>query len=127
MAASYRDRSGAPISALVACALLPLFCVVLLAGDPPDEQIFLGSITDTECGPDHAPMRAKGDMGGTDKECTLKCVAKGATYGFVDAERKHFFQLDDQQQPRPFAGEKVRVVGRIEGDTILVTKISAAD
>ena len=36
-------------------------------------------------------------MGGDDKECTLKCVAKGATFGFVDAERKHFYQLDDQE------------------------------
>jgi hypothetical protein len=72
-------------------------------------------------------MRVKSDMGKDDKECTLKCVAKGATFGFVDAQRRHFFQLDDQDLPRPFAGEKVRIVGRIEGDTILVTRISVAD
>ena len=72
-------------------------------------------------------MRARGDMGADDKECTLKCVAKGATFGFVDAERRRFFQLDDQEQPRPFAGEKVRITGRIEGDSILVTKIAPAD
>ena len=114
------------ISALTACAPL-LLCLVLLAGDPPADQVFVGFITDTECGPNHAPMRARGDMGRDDKECTLKCVAKGATFGFVDAERKHFYQLDDQEQPRPLAGEKVRIVGRIEGDTILVTRISAAN
>lgn len=123
MAASYRGRPRAPISALIACAL-PLLCVVRVAGDPPADQVFVGFITDTECGPDHAPMRAKGD---NDKECTLKCVAKGATFGFVDAARQHFFQLDDQERPRPFAGDKVRIEGRIEGDTIRVTKISAAD
>ena len=72
-------------------------------------------------------MLAKGDMGADDKECTLKCVAKGATFGFVDAERKHFFQLDDQQKPRPFAGERVRITGRMDGDSILVTTIDAAD
>ncbi len=124
MAASYRALQRGPLPGLFACAL-PAFG--LLAGDPPADQVFVGFITDTECGHDHAPMRAKGDMGKNDKECTLKCVAKGATFGFVDAERKHFFQLDDQELPRPLAGEKVRIVGRIEGDTILVTRISAAD
>ena len=65
-------------------------------------------------------------MGKNDKECTLQCVAKGATFGFVDAERKHFFQLDDQELPRPFAGGKLRIAGRIEGDTILVRSIARA-
>ena len=51
-------------------------------------------------------MRAKGDMGADDKECTLKCVAKGATFGFVDAERKHFFQLDDQRRRGPSPGKR---------------------
>ncbi len=112
MAASYRGRQRGPLPRLFACAL-PVFG--LLAGDPPADQIFVGFIADTECGPDHAPMRAKGNMGKNDKECTLKCVAKGAT-----------FQLDDQELPRPFAGEKVRIAGRIEGDTILVRSIARA-
>lgn len=126
MAASYRGRTGPSLWLAALCAAIPL-SVVLLAGDPPADQVFVGYVTDTECGPDHAPMRAKGDMGADDKECTLKCVAKGATFGFVDAERRHFFQLDDQVKPRPFAGEKVRITGRIEGDSILVASISAAD
>ena len=126
MVASYRGRRRARLSASLAFAL-PLFSIALFAADSPAEQVLVGFITDTECGPNHAPMRAKGDMGGNDKECTLKCVAKGATFGFVDAARTRFYQLDDQEQPRTFAGEKVRIEGRIEGDTILVTRISAAD
>src|SRR5450432_55034 len=119
MAASYRGRRRAPLASWIACALP--FSDLLPPGDPPADQVFVGFVTDTECGPNHAPMRAKGDMGANDKECTLKRVARGATFGFVDVERKHFFQLDDQQLPRPFAGEKVRITGRIEGDSILVT------
>jgi hypothetical protein len=126
MSASYRRRARAPLWLIAVCASLPV-CLALAAGDPPTDQVFVGFLTDTECGPNHAPMRAKGDMGANDKECTLKCVEKGATFGFVDAEGKHFFQLDDQQKARPFAGEKVRVTGRIEGDSILVTSIAAAD
>jgi hypothetical protein len=126
MAASYRGRTGSTLRLAAAGAAI-LASVVVLAGDPPAEKVFVGSVTDTECGPNHAPMRAKGDMGASDQECTLKCVAKGATFGFVDAGSKRFFQLDDQQKPRPFAGQKVRITGRIEGDSILVATISAAD
>jgi hypothetical protein len=125
MGASYRGPLRAAVLGLFAC--LQPASVLLPAGAAASDQVFVGFITDTECGPNHAPMRAKGDMGADDKECTLKCVAKGATFGFVDAERKHFFQLDDQQKPRPFAGEKVRITGRIDGDSILLTTIDAAD
>lgn len=72
-------------------------------------------------------MLAKGDMGKNDHECTLACVTKGATFGFVDEASRKFYQLDDQQAPVPFAGTKVRLEGRVEGDTILVTSIAAAD
>jgi hypothetical protein len=91
------------------------------------ETAFVGYITDTECGPDHAPMIAKGGMGADDRECTSRCVARGATFGFVDADRKTFFQLDDQDAPRPFAGQRVRIEGTLEGDTIRVRKITGAD
>ena len=91
------------------------------------ETTFVGYITDTECGPDHAPMIAKGGMGTNDRECTYRCVEKGATFGFVDADRKKFFQLDDQGAPRPFAGQKVRIEGTLEGDTIRVRTVTRAD
>lgn len=87
----------------------------------------MGFITDTECGPDHRPMLAKGDMGKDDHECTLACVRKGATFGFVDETSRKFYQIDDQQVPAPFAGMKVRLEGRVEGDTILVTSIAAVE
>jgi hypothetical protein len=93
---------------------------------PSDEGSFVGWITDTECGPNHAPMIAKGGMGSDDAECTRICVKKGATYGFVDLERKRFYQLDDQDAPGPFAGGRVRITGRLQGDTIYVTRIEPA-
>jgi hypothetical protein len=45
----------------------------------------------------------------------------------VDADRKTFFQLDDQDAPRPFAGQRVQTEGTLEGDTIRVRKITGAD
>lgn len=94
---------------------------------PYSDVDFLGFITDTECGAHHAPMIAKGGMGNDDRECTLKCVSKGATFGFVDADRKRFYQLDDQDAPAPHAGRKVRIRGRLEGDTIFVNRITPAE
>lgn len=101
--------------------------MALVAGDPGEDETLTGVITDTECGPDHAPMLAKGDMGSDDHECTLACVRKGATFGFVDESNARFYQLDDQETPAPLAGRKVRVAGRVQGDTILVKSITAAD
>jgi len=101
------------------------------AASESGEREFLGYITDTECGPNHAPMIAKGGMGTNDRECTQICVKKGATYGFVDAKgggnEKGFYQLDDQDAPAPYAGRRVRIRGRIHGDTILVRSVAPAD
>ena len=109
-----------------------LLLATLLFGDgadlsPADETEFVGFVTDTECGPDHAPMIARGDMGSDSRECTYRCVARGATFGFVEAGRAKFLQLDDQDASRPYAGWKVRIVGRLEGDTIHVTSIARTD
>ncbi len=72
-------------------------------------------------------MLARGDMGKDDHECTLACIRKGATFGFVDGSSGRFYQLDDQESPAPLAGLRVRIEGSIEGDTILVKTIAAAD
>jgi hypothetical protein len=109
-----------------AALALALSTVLAAWPSPAGADMFVGWITDAECGADHAPMIAKGGMGKDDRECTLKCVAKGAPYGFVDSETRTFYQLDDQDAPAAFAAERVRIEGRREGDTIFVTKIEAA-
>jgi hypothetical protein len=88
-------------------------------------RVFTGTITDTECGPSHARMIAKGGMGTTDAACTVACIRLGATYGVVIGKARRFYQLDDQDKPASFAGRRVRIVGRREGDTIFVESISA--
>ncbi len=90
-------------------------------------ETFVGWITDAECGPHHAPMIARGGMGKDDRECTLKCVEKGAPYGFVDLATTRFYQLDDQDAPAPYAASRVRIEGRLQGDTIYVERIAAAN
>jgi hypothetical protein len=108
-----------------ASILLALALSAVPAGAAPESE-FVGWITDTECGPNHAPMIAKGGMGTDDAECTRRCVAKGATYGFVDIERRRFYQLDEQDAPARLAGRRARIEGRMEGDTVYVRSIVAA-
>jgi hypothetical protein len=98
------------------------------AAAPPETgeapvRVFVGTITDTECGPSHARMIAKGGMGTTSSACTRACIARGATYGVLVGASRRFYQLDDQEKPASFAGQRVRIVGRREGDTILVDSI----
>jgi len=77
----------------------------------------VGYISDGSCGLQH--------MAGMDeKDCTLMCVKNGK---FVLADRDHklVYQLDKtgQERAREFAGQKVRVKGRVTGKTIRVTTI----
>jgi hypothetical protein len=127
MRSSYRGAVALSALVLSACATRSTGPSASESG----EREFLGYITDTECGANHAPMIAKGGMGQNDRECTQICVKKGATYGFVDAKgggnEKGFYQLDDQDAPAPYAGRRVRIRGRIHGDTILVQSVAPAD
>ena len=85
-----------------------------------------GIITDDMCAATgHAAMR----MGPTDAECTVACVdAHGALYVLVAG--RDVYTLSDQQLPRKFAGQRVRVSGTIEdaksGKIFHVNSIGAA-
>ena len=76
-------------------------------------QTFTGTITDDMCAAGgHARMR----MGPTDADCTKACViAHDAQYVLQDGD--NVYLLSDQQTPEKFAGQKVRVVGRLNAKT----------
>ena len=85
------------------------------------ETAVVGYISDSSCGLKH--MAGMGD----DKSCTLMCLKNGK---FVLADRDHkvVYSLDKtgQEKAREFAGQKVKVTGRIRGKTIRVSMIEAA-
>lgn len=80
-----------------------------------------GYISDNHCGLKH--MSGMGD----DKSCTLMCVKNGK-FVLADRDHKRVYQLDKtgQKKAREFAGQKVKVTGRVTGKTIRVTAIEAA-
>src|SRR3989454_9445881 len=85
------------------------------------ERTLVGFISDNHCGLKH--MAGMGD----DKSCTLMCVKNGK-FVLADREHKRVYQLDKsgQNKAREFAGQKVKVTGRVVGKTIRVSAIEAA-
>ncbi len=86
----------------------------------PPERTLIGYISDGACGLQH--------LAGMDKkDCTLMCVKNGK-FVLADREQKVVFQLDQtgQAKAREFAGQKVKVKGRVTGKTIRVIGIEAA-
>ncbi len=86
------------------------------------EKSFVGYISDSHCGLKH--MKGMGD----DKACTLMCVKGGSKFVLADRDHKRVYRLDQsgQDKAREFAGQKVKVTGRVVGKTIRVTAIEAA-
>ena len=79
-----------------------------------------GYISDSSCGLQHME-------GMNEKDCTLMC-AKNGKFVLADRDNKVVYQLDKvgQEKAGEFAGQKVKITGRVSGKTIGVTTIEAA-
>lgn len=82
-------------------------------------KTFEGNISDKMCGAKHM-------MEGSAKECTLKCVGGGSKY-VLATPKGTVYDLSDQEKPKEFAGEKVKVTGTLDGETIQVSSIEHAE
>ena len=103
--------------------------ILLLAGlgaarQSDEPQTWKGRISDSVCGVKHEPVEG---MPMTDKECTLATVRGGSKFVFVLDEK--VYQISNQDHPDlvTFAGDTVKLTGRMKESVITVTKIVAAD
>ncbi len=53
----------------------------------------------------------------TAKDCTLWCIKDSSKLVLYTTDTKTTYNLDDQDKPRDYAGEKVTVVGSYDGPT----------
>jgi hypothetical protein len=85
------------------------------------ERTLTGFISDNHCGLKH--MAGMGD----DNSCTLMCVKDGK-FVLADRDHKRVYQLDKtgQEKAREFAGQRVKITGRVSGRSIRVTNIEPA-
>jgi hypothetical protein len=118
-------RTGLTARATAARLVVPVLSVMavcLSALSVRAQQTFTGVITDDMCAEHgHSHMR----MGPTDAECTKACVAAhGAEYVLLDG--KTIYRLSDQNRPEAFAAQRVRIVGKLDTKTRLITVESIA-
>lgn len=83
-------------------------------------KTIVGYISDSSCGLQHME-------GMNEKDCTLMC-AKNGKFVLADRDHKIVYQLDSvgQEKACEFAGQKVKITGRISGKMIRMTAIEAA-
>ncbi len=74
----------------------------------------------------HEPTMKKVDAKDA-RECTLKCV-RDASFVLYDPGTKTVYQLNDQEKPAPFAGQKVIISGMYDSwsQTIEIESIEVA-
>ncbi len=93
-------------------------------------KTFTGEIFDSQCAMNgtHAQMEKMHNMPDDSKACTLQCVKMGGKFVLYNAATKTTYQLDDQEKPKDFAGQKVKVTGSYDKatKTIHVESIEAA-
>ena len=112
---------------------LALSLAVLAAAEEP--STFRGEISDSQCAfnvhsltKSHKEMlkSKSGAAGHNAATCSLYCIAQLGGK-FVLAEKAHVYHLDNQDLPRRFVGERVRVHGVLDPktETIHVVSIEA--
>ena len=68
-------------------------------------------------------------MAGDKAGCTRACIKKGSNYALVVGDKVYTLKTDDKAalaELDKLAGEQAKVSGTAEGDTIAVSKVSAA-
>ena len=98
-----------------------LLAVVILSGvtfAAPKNQTFTGQVSDAMCGAKHQmPDPAA---------CTRACVKQGSKYALVVGDKVYTLQADEKNAASldKLAGEKAKVSGTLEGDSIKVSSVA---
>jgi hypothetical protein len=110
----------------IALALILLFAGIswrgVVSGHPQQQNntpmSFTGEIMDNECGPQgsHDAMMKKEGFKNA-KDCSLGCVKAGGKYVLYASANKTTYELDDQEKPADYAGQKVTIIGTYDGAT----------
>lgn len=90
----------------------------------------VGEIMDSRCAIDGSHDKMMQQNGTKNaRDCTLQCAKSGGSFVLFDQETKSVYQLDDQQKPERFAGQRVRVSGTYDepSKTMHVESIESAE
>lgn len=84
-----------------------------------DANTFVGLISDSDCGPRHK-MRDK-----SAEECTRACQRANADYVLLAGERIYRLK-GDSNDVGVLAGQKAKITGTLQGNTIIVQGVTPA-
>ena len=85
------------------------------------EQMFSGVVTDSMCGAKH-----NSGMDQSAARCTKICLKKGAGFALVDGDKLYKLSGSDEFLDK-FAGERVKISGILNGDTIKVMSVDGTN
>ena len=102
---------------IVAPILLLTATTALLADPKP--QTYTGQVSDSMCGAKH--------MSNNPVECTRACAKRGSKYALVVGDKVYTLQADDKDLVTldKLAGERAKVTGTLDGDTLKVSSVVA--
>ena len=112
--------------------LLCFFPLAFSASDKkPQEKIFEGEISDSQCGfnvhsltRSHDEMLKSGYMGHSPADCTRNCIrGRGGQFVFVSSDKKTAYKIEQQDLVGQFAGQNVRIQGREQKGEIHISTI----
>lgn len=106
-------RIGSTLAGLLLAGTLS----VAVAADKP--QTWSGQVSDAMCGAKHMGPAA---------DCTRGCVSKGSKYALVVGDKVYTLETADKTSLdtlNKLAGEKAKVTGVADGDSIQVKSVSA--
>ena len=84
------------------------------------QQMYEGMITCSRCGARHSA-----DFGRTAADCSRVCVRDGAQFALVKGEKTYVLD-GDITLVKKLAGQRARIMGAIQGNTIQVSSAAAA-
>jgi len=77
--------------------------------------VYDGMVTDSRCGARHSKNSRLGSA-----ECARQCVRQGSTYVLVDGNRRYKL-VGNEETLAKFAGQRIRISGARQGETIQVS------
>jgi hypothetical protein len=109
----------------IAAAVLGLQMLIGISAAPAlaagKSQTLTGEVSDAMCG-------AKHEMPGKAADCTRSCVKHGSKYALVVGDKVYALETSDQAalgKLNDLAGAKAKVIGDVDGDTIMVKSVAA--
>jgi hypothetical protein len=83
-------------------------------------QAYEGIVTDSRCGAKHSTS-----VGMTAADCTRVCVHAGEHFALVDGDKAYVLE-GNTAALKPLAGQRVKVMGTLNGTTISVASVTAS-